>query len=52
MVVGVFYVLLFGGGLLFVLYVVMTLLRLLERAVRALETIARSCAEENRVSHG
>ena len=41
------------GGLILVLYVVGTLLKLLERAVRALETMAKSrdsdYADENRV---
>ena len=48
-----FYLLLWVGSLIFVIYVVMTLLRLLERAVRALETMARrrdsDYAEENRM---
>ena len=37
------------AALIVLIYVVATLLRLLERAVSALETIAKSYAEENRV---
>ena len=39
------------AALIVLIYVVTTLLRLLERAVSAFETMARSYAEENRMSH-